>query len=343
MINLSSRVADADHLLPAVRHVLARRDGTEDDAAPRRKFGLVVQGGSMRGVFTAGALCAMRELGLRDHFDLAYGSSGGAVNTAYFLSDQVALGTSVYYCDLNNNQFISWNPARILRGTALDIDYCFDEVIGNRKQLDLKRTLEHPTLFKIYVTDPAISRSHCFLQHGIESEAELFSILKASAAMPLVFRKPVRIRGRAYVDGAFLEPLPVLDAMADGCTDVIALLSRPMQVHPVGIKSWARKLIHRHIRPDNMAASEAAWRVGQDKLESVLGLLDAGEPVVNGHSTVHLAYIAPPSPFPVHRWTTQREQLVAAAVDGAARVLDLFGVGRDELRPEDTVRADEFL
>jgi hypothetical protein len=50
------------------------------------KLGLVVQGGGMRGVVSAGALTILHFLGLRRVFDATYGSSAGAMNLTYFLA-----------------------------------------------------------------------------------------------------------------------------------------------------------------------------------------------------------------------------------------------------------------
>ena len=46
---------------------------------------LVVEGGIMRGVVSAGMLLGLEALGLRNSFDAVYGTSSGAANAAYFL------------------------------------------------------------------------------------------------------------------------------------------------------------------------------------------------------------------------------------------------------------------
>ena len=48
------------------------------------KLGLAIEGGAMRGVVTAGMVTGLEMLGLRDAFDVVYGSSSGASNGAYF-------------------------------------------------------------------------------------------------------------------------------------------------------------------------------------------------------------------------------------------------------------------
>lgn len=53
------------------------------------KVGLVVEGGGMRGAVTGGMLMQLHDLGLKDLFDVVYGSSAGAINATYFLTGQV--------------------------------------------------------------------------------------------------------------------------------------------------------------------------------------------------------------------------------------------------------------
>ena len=50
----------------------------------QNKLGLAIEGGAMRGVVTAGMVTGLERLGLRDSFDVVYGSSSGASNGARF-------------------------------------------------------------------------------------------------------------------------------------------------------------------------------------------------------------------------------------------------------------------
>ena len=68
----------------------------------------------MRGVVTAGMVVALEQLDLVDSFDRVYGCSAGATNGAYLVAGQAALGTTIYYENLNTGEFI--NPWAWLRG-----------------------------------------------------------------------------------------------------------------------------------------------------------------------------------------------------------------------------------
>jgi len=67
---------------------------------------LISEGGCMLGVFGAGVVTSLQEANLYPRIHSIYASSAGAHNAAYFLSKQSKLGSSIYYEDLINNNFI---------------------------------------------------------------------------------------------------------------------------------------------------------------------------------------------------------------------------------------------
>lgn len=289
----------------------------------------------MRGVFTAGALCALEALGLRGAFDAIYGSSAGAVNGGYFLSGQVTLGTSIYYSDLIDRAFIDWR--RFLAGTAVDIDFCYEEVIGRRKRLDLARVLASPTSLRIFATRVEQARVESFTQEEIATPRDLLTLFKASAAMPLVYRRPVRYRGARYVDGALFAPVPLLEAIADGATHILVLLSRPLATAALTPQRFLMPLVLRSIDRRASRALARAWAAGQERLRQAIALLAAaennGDPQKNAGDGLHLAVVAPPPAFHLTRWTTDRAALLAGAELGARRTLALFGARGAAISP----------
>ena len=81
---------------------------------------LVIEGGGMRGVVTGGMVSELQDLGWGDVFDSIHGSSAGACAAAYFAAKQSEFGTSIYYEDINNKNFI--NKLRLKK--VMDADYC---------------------------------------------------------------------------------------------------------------------------------------------------------------------------------------------------------------------------
>ena len=94
----------------------------------------------MRGVISAGMVVALEQMGWLGCFDAVYGSSAGALNGAYFVAGQAALGTTIYYEDINHRNFI--DLLRPLRGRPiLNLDFLVDDVMVKQKILDTKRVI----------------------------------------------------------------------------------------------------------------------------------------------------------------------------------------------------------
>jgi predicted patatin/cPLA2 family phospholipase len=189
--------------------------------ASARKVGLVVEGGGMRGVVSAGAMIALEELGLSHAFDEVYGCSAGSVNAAYFLAGQAAYGTSIYYQDINDSRFI--NPWRWWR--VADVDYVFDVVVSHVKPLLADKVLASPSQLFVSIMDARTGEA--LVVHAQKSRAPLLTLLKASSALPVLYNRRVAVEDRQCCDGGFVNPIPLEAAMENGCTDLLVLLTRP--------------------------------------------------------------------------------------------------------------------
>lgn len=86
------------------------------------KIALAIEGGGMRGCVSAGMVCALHHLGLRDAVDVVYGSSAGSVVGAYFITGQLPwFGPEVYYDKLTTagKEFI--DTRRLFRSLGLGL------------------------------------------------------------------------------------------------------------------------------------------------------------------------------------------------------------------------------
>lgn len=211
-----------------VLQAIAHRCETGSAPGRRRddfKIGLAIEGGAMRGVVSAGMVAGLEYLGLLPAFDVVYGTSAGAINGAYFLAGEAASGTTIYYENINNSQFIS--RLRTTYGDPLvSLDFLFEKVMGKVKPLDWRRVVESPVELVPVATS---SRSgEAVLLRGARSRDSLFLRLKASARIPILAGPPIRVAGEDCFDGGLSAPIPVSPALDEGCTHVLALLTRPV-------------------------------------------------------------------------------------------------------------------
>src|SRR3954453_4344286 len=87
---------------------------------PGARIALVVEGGRMRGAVSGGMVLALDELGLRESFHAAYGSSAGSLNAMWLASGRVREGIPTWTAPGLVRELIK--PRRALRrGPVVEI------------------------------------------------------------------------------------------------------------------------------------------------------------------------------------------------------------------------------
>lgn len=185
------------------------------------KLGLVLEGGAMRGVTVAGSTLALEQLGLRDRFHALYGVSAGAITASYFAAGQSTWGTSVFYDDLLQSDFFSWKRA-LQNEAPMNVDFVLD-VIRKRKPLDVDAVLRE----NVHIFASQVRSGRLVHWKDFSDREDLFAALRAAVTMPIIAGGPYRYRGGLYFDGGVHTSVPWKEALSDGCTHLLVLLSRP--------------------------------------------------------------------------------------------------------------------
>lgn len=184
---------------------------------------LVIEGGGMRGVAAGGMVSALEDMGLTKVFDSVHGSSAGAAAAAYFAVNRAKLGTSLYYEDLNNGQFI--NKLRLMRGEPiLSSTYLVDYAMVERKPFDFEKLQEgHP---KLHIVTTDIDIGDSYIVSEFRNYAHYRDLMKASITLPLIAGKANVVDGRRLLDGGLLQQIALKSAESAGATHILALLTR---------------------------------------------------------------------------------------------------------------------
>lgn len=177
----------------------------------------------MRGVYSAGVVTALEELGLQDAFDEVIGISAGAATAAYFLAGQAALGTKIYYEDLASKEFI--NPLR--RGNVLNVSF-LHEVFTERKPLDQAAIYASRSNFYIGVTNiSAVQPEYIHVNHT--ADKDIIKLIQASSSVPGM-TPPTKIDGVLYSDGITTCRNPIQFAVETlRCTDILYVTNQPLR------------------------------------------------------------------------------------------------------------------
>ncbi|HXY17944.1 MAG TPA: patatin-like phospholipase family protein [Candidatus Nitrosopolaris sp.] len=215
---------------PVIELLETRRQQIEDDHV----LGLVVEGGGLRGVLTAGMLISMEQNGYGpDIFDFVVGSSAGAFNAAYFLSGNVSEGATIYSEHSAQHGFIdlkAWLKLRERR-PIMDVSIHTNHLLEGVVPLDWENIIASEKLH-IAVSDPHEIGTRVLPPPS--DKDELKRNLRATAHIPILAGRPTLIDGLPYYDGSLTAPLPIEEAISLGATHVLALSSR-------SLKKWRNK------------------------------------------------------------------------------------------------------
>ncbi len=186
----------------------------------RKGSALVVEGGALRGVFSTGLLDGFLEAGFNP-FDFYIGVSSGASNLAAYLAEMRERNKKIYMDYSLRPEFISL--ARFLRGGHLmDLDWLWETTIREIR-LDLPVIYSKGKPFIVVLTD--VQRGKAL--YRVTGAQDLEHSLKASSAMPLLYRRFPEIDGRPAADGGLTDALPVGEAIRRGARRVMVVRSRP--------------------------------------------------------------------------------------------------------------------
>jgi predicted patatin/cPLA2 family phospholipase len=184
------------------------------------EIALVVEGGAMRGVFSTGVLDAFLTKKFNP-FDLYIGVSAGATNIASFLAEMYQRNLKVYTDYSTGSDFINWRKF-ISGGNLVDLDWLWGITIQEIR-LDLKKIFNPEKEFYIGVTSIDTGQA-VYLKPG---RSNLEEILKASSAIPILYRNFIKINNTPYVDGGLADPIPVIEAYRRKARSIIVIRSRP--------------------------------------------------------------------------------------------------------------------
>lgn len=199
---------------------------------------LVAEGGGQRGIFTAGVLDSWLYQGFNP-FSLLIGTSAGAQNISSYMSCQKGFARRAIFGLTQNRQF--FNAKRSLyRRDVVDLDWYFQQFDEASIKLNVEQAVaraDHESRTILFSATCTANRRAEFFQPEVDNWLEL---LKASSALPLLYRNGVQVGENNYVDGGLSAPIPVQEAYHIGAKRIVVIRTVPPGSE---IESpWAHKL-----------------------------------------------------------------------------------------------------
>jgi predicted patatin/cPLA2 family phospholipase len=181
---------------------------------------LVLEGGGLRGAFVAGALGELATCqALR--FSHIFATSAAAASAAYMVAGQIDRGLQIWRDRTHGAQLIS--ARHLFRGRRLmDIEGLI-EVFRGELSLDAARVELSTTALRIAVTNCNTGAA----DHVTATRANVYELLEATMALPVVYGRVVAVGGVPYIDGGVADAIPLEAALALAPARIIVVTTRP--------------------------------------------------------------------------------------------------------------------
>lgn len=260
------------------------------------KKGLVLEGGAMRGMFTAGAMDVMMEKGVK--FDGAIGVSAGAAFGVNYKSGQIGrvIRYNTKFC--NDKRYCGlWSLLK--SGDIYNTDFCYRVVPTQYDPFDFDSYGKNPMEFYVVSTNVETGKPVYHPYGGWEDHG--FDRIRASASMPLVSHM-VEIDGVKMLDGGISDPIPLQYFETLGYNRNVLILTQPKGYRKK--KSSAMLLIKLMYRKYPHLVAAMAQR--HEVYNATMDYIDAQE--ADGKIFV----LRPDSPLPVSRVEKSPDKLRVA-------------------------------
>lgn len=182
--------------------------------------GLVLEGGTFRGIFSAGVMDAFIEEGIE--FPYIVGVSAGISNGASYVSKQFARNIDILEKYRNDKRYIGMRNYKKCR-SMFGLDFVFGEIPQKLIPFDYETFKNYGGKCLVGVTNAETGKAE--FRNALEDD-ENFMSLRATCAIPGYF-PAIEIDGKPYFDGGLASPICVKQALKDGCSRTVIILTQP--------------------------------------------------------------------------------------------------------------------
>lgn len=205
------------------------------------KTGLVLEGGSCKGIFTAGVLDYWMEQNLK--FPYVVSVSAGTCNALDYLSNQIGRTKESMLAQKEDAYF---GIRRLIKtGHILDLERVFGEYAYELFPFDSNAYFEADCKNEIVVTNCHTGKAEYLVEKNDLSR--LLRMGQASCSMPL-FAGMVEIDGQQYLDGGMADSIPIVRTLEEEKCDKAVVIMTHNEGYIPSVSKELSKLFHRKYR-----------------------------------------------------------------------------------------------
>lgn len=233
------------------------------------KICLVLEGGAMRGMFTAGVLDVLLDEQIA--VDGAVTVSAGALFGINYPAKQRGRVLRYNLKYLHDKRYMGWHSL-FTTGNVVNKAFAFYELPFTLDPFDQATFATSQIDFWVTLTNIETGEPEYVKITDAFAQMEA---LRATSAMPMVSRV-VEIEGKKYLDGGISDSIPLDKAMALGYDKIIVILTRPLDYRKKPSNNWLFKLFYRHY-PKLIERWENRYAEYNQAVEKVIEMEKAGK------------------------------------------------------------------
>lgn len=234
------------------------------------KTGLLLEGGAMRGLYTAGALDVFMEKELP--VDGIVGVSAGALFGMNYKSKQSGRVLRYNKKYANDKRYMGMHSL-LTTGNIMNEEFCFHRLVNALDPVDFETYRNSKEVFYAVITNMETGRAEYHRLDDLEQPDQL-EYLRASGSMPFV-SKSVVVHGKKYLDGGVADSIPIRQIMKMGYDKVIVILTRPENYRKKRSNQLAPQIVYRSY-PKLVDAINHRYQNYNDSLDEILRLEKEG-------------------------------------------------------------------
>lgn len=233
--------------------------------------GLILEGGGMRGVYTAGVLDSLLEENIE--FSSIYGVSAGSCHACSYMSKQKGRAYRVNVDYLDDPDYCGVR-SYVKTGNIFGTDMLYSRIPNVLDPFDYEEFEKYPGKFFAVLTNVETGEPEYIRVKDLKKQ---IWAIRASSSLPLV-SKTLVVKGRHYLDGGIADSIPIRRSIEAGNEKNVVILTRengyrkkPNELMPLmklrysHSKAFLEKAESRHIRYnetlDFLKKEEAEGRV----------------------------------------------------------------------------------
>lgn len=238
------------------------------------KIGLLLEGGAMRCLYTAGVLDVFMENNIK--IDGIVGVSAGALFGINYKSKQIGRLLR-YNKKYAGNKECMGIYSFLTTGNIINEDFCFRRIVNELDPIDYETFKKSDVEFYAVVTNIETGKAEYIKINDLKDRNSL-EVLRASGSMPFL-SKPVLVNNKKYLDGGIADSIPIDKIMSMGLDKVIIVLTRPIDYKKKKTNKTFPKIYYRKY-PKFAEAINNRYKKYNEELEKVTELEKKGKILV---------------------------------------------------------------